>query len=300
MVWGCGRQSFCLVTSESKSKTNEAERLNTQLRYQYMSTKEALEALEPDSRSAKRVERKLARIADDFIRSNLGLATLAARPFTGGGRSQEDRDDYKAAAAGAMWEAFLSWDPEKGSFSTWSRRFRDGAVRRAVNTVESPEISYGDFSARPAVLRAVAELEAAGEDSTDISAVAEAAGVTKGVAERVMMARPTSLPGTSGDEDGNSQDRHIQLQAPSEQLQGGSSDIPDAVKDALNTLTPLELWVYARAHGFDGAAPQPKVRIAASIGVGRNPVSKALLAAEAKMEDMLDGADLALMGLAVA
>ena len=76
-------------------------------------------------------------------------------------------------------------DPEQAPFGSFSRVYIEGAVKRAVRNNEAPEISYGDFCSQPKVTQAKEALEARGADASDLEAVAEEAGVTKTLVERV-------------------------------------------------------------------------------------------------------------------
>ena len=225
---------------------------------------------DPKSRQAVRLQRKLDRIAGEFVLLNKGLAGAVAKTFTGMS-GKADADDYVSAGLMGLWEAFRTWDPEQATFGTFSRVYIEGAVKRAVRNNEATEISYGDFSARPKVTQAREALEAAGCDSTDLSAVAEQAGVTKALAERVTKERPTSLDAPVGD--GVTRGDLISEPAATSVL---DEENPEALMETITALelSPVENWVAIRRYGLDGIPAQNQISIARTIGYGRQSLQR--------------------------
>jgi DNA-directed RNA polymerase sigma subunit (sigma70/sigma32) len=242
---------------------------------------------------AVRLERKLDRVKDNFAKSNWGLSISFAREFfPHGDANHANSDDYVGAALMGMWEAFTRWDPSKGSFSHWSRMFIEGHTKRAVQALEAPEGSYGDFTARPKVRAAKARLETElGRTPTDTE-IAAACGETPELVGRALAARPVSLDTPVGEDEGTLGDIVVggigldfhrnkdpfaamfdDLDAP-----GGQGALT-VIKQA--ALTPTELWVIARHHGLDGASPESLLRIGEVIEKGRQTVQRHSAKAEA-------------------
>lgn len=98
---------------------------------------------------AESLKRDRDAIGSQFIEQNLPYARKLAGKWARVAPS--NRDDYLAAAYEKLWAAFLSWDPAKGTFSTWARSHIEGGVRREVSRQEFGERSYDDFNARPLI-----------------------------------------------------------------------------------------------------------------------------------------------------
>jgi RNA polymerase primary sigma factor len=249
-------------------------------------------------RAAARLERKLARVKDDFAKSNWGLAVSFAREFfPHGDANHANSDDYVAAALMGLWEAFGRWDPEKGSFSHWSRMFIEGATKRAVQALEAPEGSYGDFTARPKVRAAKARLETElGRLPTDAE-IAAVCGETPELVNRALAARPVSLDTPVGEDEGTLGDlvtggigldlgaNKDSFAAMFDELDGSGLQTTLSVLGRAE-LTPTELWVVARHHGLDGASPESLLRIGEVIEKGRQTVQRHSAKAETAIRSL--------------
>lgn len=265
---------------EETSTTSRHER-NAALRHEYTATEKLLAevtASDIEPRKARRIERRLERIAAEFVQLNGGLAGNSARTFTHSGT--QDGEDYLSSAMMGLWEAFLQWDPEQATFGTFSRVYIDGSVKRAVRSCEAPEISYGDFTARPKIKQAAQVVKDAGGDETDAAAVAAEAGLSEQMVERATRARPTSLDAPVGEDTTVGDSVADESSYGTEQAELSRSDI----ESALSELTPVELWVILRRDGIDGWPGQTYVNMVRELGLGRQSIQRAAYRAEAKIE----------------
>lgn len=226
---------------------------------------------DPQSRQAARLQRKMDRIANEFAWENRGLAGTVAKTFAVGPNAAQDSEEYYAAGMMGLWEAFRIWDPEQAKFGFFSRIYIEGAVKRAVRNAEAAEISYGDFSQRPKVTQAIKAIDAQGGDATNLDRIAEEAGVSRSIAERVTMQRPTSLDVQVGDE----MTLGDVVAKTTVDFDGEEIDV-DLLAETLDSLhlPAVDNWVAIRRYGLDGATPQNQISIARSIGYGRQSLQR--------------------------
>lgn len=263
------------------TRDNKRHQNNVRLKTDWVAFKAQLDEAEAAGldRLARRLQRKLSRIGDEFVQENWGLVIREAKGFFPyGDASHQDSEEYVEAAALGMWEAFLIWDPAKGSFGTFSKLYIQGQTKRAVRAAESPEISYGDFSARPRVRAAIARLEDQGLDTTDIALIAAESGESPELVSRVLAARPTSLDVTVGDDENQTLSDIVAAPQTDVDL---NIDVSDLI--AASGLSPAELWVYVRNSGIDGAPPRPLAAVGKQIGIGRQTVQRLNTSARSKV-----------------
>lgn len=266
-------------------KAKEFARENARLRSEYVAAEQELQSCDAGSVAARRLQRRMGRLADEFVNLNRVLAWEASKQFSGGVRPC-DFDDVLAAALAALWDAFLSWDPAKGSFSTWSRLHRDGAAKRAAGKILFPELTYHDFMDRRDIL-AARESAPAGASTEEI---AELAGVPVTVVERVHQAERSKVrvDQPAGDDDGASVGDL--LAAP--EVDPPSVDESELlIEPAVQTLSPLELWVFVRSHGLDGLPVQNGTDIARMLGYYRDAVGRVRNTAREKVTAVITGVD---------
>lgn len=68
-------------------------------------------------------------------------------------------DDLSQEGIGALIEAAETFDPTRGTWSTWAYRKIHSAVLRALHSSDFPYLSHREFAERPAVIRARDRLE---------------------------------------------------------------------------------------------------------------------------------------------
>ena len=264
-------------------KKQAIDQRNARLRFEYLAAEATLQDSEPGSRAAVRAKRLMERTANEFVQANDALAYEASKTFMAG-NSSDVADDLQSAARLALWEAFLSWNPEKGSFSTWSRLFREGAARRQAGHLLYPGISYDDFVQRPEIIAAVDEAGA----GASVEDIAQIAGVSEGLVERVLLANRSvrSLDAPILSESGDARSVSDTL---ADEVSEPEEDHREYVAAALEVLSPLELWIFVRANGLDGAIPQQGKHIAAGLGYHRDAVNRVRREADAKVTAVLTG-----------
>lgn len=144
------------------------------------------EACEKQSADVDRLKRERDAVGTRFIEQNLPYARKLVSKWSRVAPS--NRDDYLAAAYEKLWSAFLSWDPTKGTFSTWARSHIEGGVRREVNRQEFGERSYDDFVARPQVVAAKERLAEQLGRSPSLSELRAATGIPESEVTALLVA----------------------------------------------------------------------------------------------------------------
>lgn len=236
---------------------------------------------------ASRCERAMRRIEEDVLKLNRGLTVGRARRFAVD-RAVSDSDDYIAVAAAALWQAFIEWNPSKGTLSTFAVPYIDGSVRRSVAAIEAPEISYGDWTAGPKVRAEAARIEHRTGRKATAEEIASTLSLTVTLVERVLMQRPTSLDAPVGDGESKrgdlvgdeSDDVHDTAFADAE-------DPFEIIERASGALNDRELFVIARRFGLDAGRTQSLNEIAQTIGTSREAVRRAETSAKPKLERAL-------------
>jgi DNA-directed RNA polymerase sigma subunit (sigma70/sigma32) len=233
---------------------------------------------------AARHEREMRRIEDAFIRRNRGLAVSVAKPFASGGRSSSYAEDYINAAWAKLWEAFLMWDPAKGTFATFSRMYITGDVLREVHINEDHEKSYGDFTATPKVRATQVRLERQLGRAPTFAEIAEACGETVTLVERSLMPRASSLDTPVGD---GEMTRGDLVSETGQGLPGFEID-DDVDEDMVlahlsGKLDDAELFVMLRRHGLDGAPAQSLTEVGLHLERNRESVRRLESSAKRKL-----------------
>lgn len=213
-----------------------AER-NIMFRYAYLELETEL-ADTTDPVTCRRLQRRLDAIGSDVVNANLGLIYKIARrfkSFTG------DGDDYVAVSSLGFWEAFTTWDPNKGSLTHWAWQICEGRVRRAVAADEHPG-SYTAWCNRPQVRAAHQELSARLGREATADEIAEHLGMTSLAVQQALAARPLSLEAVT---------EHVELVG---SLTYQGDDLLDMVAGRVEDLTAAQLVLLLRTRGEDGVA----------------------------------------------
>lgn len=233
---------------------------------------------------ARRCRRAMDRIQDEFFRANSGLAYDAARPFLTQA-SRTNHDDYIQAARMGLLKAWPMWDPKKGTFGTFSRPYAEGEVNRTVRAYEHAHISYSDHTAAPKVRIAEEALKAKLDRTPTAAEVAEKAGVTLGIVERVRAQRPVSLDAPLGSDGEDTRagivaDKAAKIPGAAGIELGGLDEEQEAeVLSALRDLPANQAAVCALYYGLAGTVPQTYAEIAETIGGSRESIRSAADAA---------------------
>ncbi|MEO3826558.1 sigma-70 family RNA polymerase sigma factor [Actinomadura sp. B10D3] len=208
----------------------------------------------------RQAERDLEDVMSEIIEANFGLVQGYVAMFTSGPSAQVE--DFESAGKVGLLCAISSYDPARGSFANWAFKPIQREVLRAVRDADHPNLNFGDFEKRPAILAAErACLEEAGPyGRADYAEVAKRAGVTEAQVHRVLsppLLETLSLP--AGDDGDLWEDR----------LADSSPSIEDrvlfrldlsAVDQSLSKLQPRERYVLARRFGLNGE-PEQSLRI---------------------------------------
>lgn len=273
----------CGPTGLPASEGNPKHRLNAELRRQYLDVEARISEAEATGSTTSTIERlrkRADRILGEFCQANKGLVINPAKRFRRlDGNSSED---YAQAGFEGLVRSFLTWDPAKASFATWSRANISGEVRREVRRHEHPGISYSDWTARVTVLSAVHSLADSLGRAPTHEEVATRTGYTATLVERVRAPKPDSLDRPVGD--GES----VLGDIVSARLADVSSDDdPEQwlvrLGDTTTELSALELLALIRRVPLDGAPPQSLVEIADAFGIGREMLRRAEVRARAKL-----------------
>lgn len=259
---------------------------NAQLRTEYRTLETTAAAAEArgDATDAAQLRSKMSQLAARFISLNDGLIGPVVSRYRLD-RSRDNWQDYAQAGRLGLWEAFLKWDPDRGTtFGGFSRPYIDGRVRRAVARYEHNGKSYEDFCAVPKIRQLVDEHDLDGTDTELISSLTGdqhgTAKITAKTIEVALMGAPSSLDAPVGDDNGAT--RGELVAAP--QIDTGSLDLdPRMLRDVTQDLTARELWLVLRRGVFhDGRFPldgssvdSDYYQLADMLGDGREGLRKA-------------------------
>lgn len=244
---------------------------NTEMRRRYIELQDELSSLDDQhGRKARRIRWKLDHIANEFAAANDRLARHFSRKVLRG--KSGDEDCLQAARLG-LWQAFLRWDPDKGTFGTWSKEYISGNAMRAARWEQHPELSYADSNVASRVLAEAARWRTEhGRDATP-EELAQIAGCGVGSVKRILTPKPKRLDASAGSEgDATLGD----LIADISDGGGDPADFFDAFEaeaelpsDVVAELSALELVYFLRRIGADGLRAQNRNQIGALFGLGR-------------------------------
>lgn len=136
-----------------------------------------------DASGAARLRSERDAVGQRFAAQNLAYARHLAGRWAK--VSPGNSEDYLAAAYEKLWAAFFSWDPERGTFSTWARSHIEGGVRREVARQEFSEKSYEDFNTRPRLTAAAESLRERLGRAPSSSELQAETGIPVGVVEKL-------------------------------------------------------------------------------------------------------------------
>lgn len=158
-------------------KASPAAERNARLHQEYTKLKDDLEAAGStgDSKLQARLTNKLDLLGGEFFTANQSYARSLAFKWSGNNRS--NGEEYLATAYEKLWAAFVSWDPSKGTFTTWARSHIEGGVRREVRRQEFGERSYDDFTARQQIASMVEKLRESTGRTPSIDELVAATGI---------------------------------------------------------------------------------------------------------------------------
>lgn len=218
-------------------------------------------------------------VATEFFLANRGLAVAMARPFLAPG--DMNGDDYISAAALGLWEAFLKWDPTKGTtFGTFSRQYIKGRLVRGVRVTEFGHISQTDFNRRKEIRDTITRMtDELGRAATH-QEVASVLGLTVDAVRRAIAPVAASLDVPVGDGEKTLGDM---LGPDPMSIRSTDLDDQDNVDRMLDELNELEMWLVCARGELMGTPPQSLAEIADEIGVGREITRRAEAKAKARL-----------------
>jgi RNA polymerase sigma factor (sigma-70 family) len=191
--------------------------------------------------------------------------------------------DY--AALLGLWEAFTTYQPGAGRFSSWAYRVVTRHVQKAVATTEYPTLSQSDFEKRGRVMKAVKQLTTETHTPT-LEEIAHTAKVTRTATARVL--NPTQTTSLDKYRGNPAQNLSLSDLIPAvdnveQQVLDGMYQT-DTLERLTRILTPRELHVVVRRCSFDGLEPENNAQIGARLGVTREQVRKLFASALIKIE----------------
>lgn len=166
----------------------------------------------------------------------------------------QDRDEYRAVAEAALWEAARTWDAARGPFGAWAILVVRSALIEELRHRTS-RLSRADFRMRRQVLAAL------GNGATNEQAAA-ATGTTVGAVERIVAAEQQLEALPDDDVLAAVGEDAAGLELPVEQL-AVIADLRDR-------------WTIIRHLGLDGAPPQSLRDIADALGESRPTTTRRL------------------------
>lgn len=141
-------------TASSGSGIHEQNRADRD-RYVVLEAQRATAADAGDTHTVKVLTDELVAIGTRFVQRNRRLGMKVANQWSPKGNSNVE--DYESSALAALWQSFLTWDPDQSTFGTWSRSFISGDVRRQVALLDRKK-KYGVFVLVPQIRKATREL----------------------------------------------------------------------------------------------------------------------------------------------
>lgn len=245
--------------------TVQYQELNRELRKEWL-------ALEDSTEDPRMLRIRRDRIANQVVEVNDKLLWASVQSYIR--MRPEIADDLHAAAATELWRAFLQWDPEAATLSTYSRAYITGAVRREVAKHDYPHLTYDEFTLRGNLLKMQKKMkDQLGREPTT-GELAKKLKVSEQLVERAFAPRATSL-----DQPVGSSDDRTTLGAMLED----ESDLPaddapnlDALLDAdvASELDPVDVLTHLMVTGAGVSYPASSVEVAAQLNVGQSGVPK--------------------------
>lgn len=239
-------------------------------------------------------EHDLARCLDElnavgtlFVQYNMGLAGVLVNRYARR-VSSENLDEALGACMEALWSCFITWDPDRASFGTWSRRALQGVLWREVERWEHPERTYHEGLDIRSALRAAEDLRQELQRDPTLAEVAEHCGIPVGRLEalysRSVCSIDTPITGDAGnnidgdtlsDDAGDWDDNTWTVL----DILGTSGDVEEdvwlrALAAATVELDALGLYLVLVRKGLHGWNPENLPEIAAVTGIGREIVRR--------------------------
>jgi DNA-directed RNA polymerase specialized sigma subunit len=171
-----GKESMSSATARERNAVLHAT-------YHRLTDEIAQATADGDTRLVTRLTYQRDRVGAEFFTENRPYAKNLAAKWSGPNRSMAD--EYLATAYEKLWQAFLSWDPTKGAFTTWARSHIEGGVRREVRRQEFGERSYDDFTARAQVTPVIERLRTELGRTPSIAEIVASTGVDESEVTRL-------------------------------------------------------------------------------------------------------------------
>ncbi|QKW33512.1 sigma-70 family RNA polymerase sigma factor [Actinomadura sp. NAK00032] len=241
----------------------------------------------------RKAERDFDDLTYEILTANYGLVRQYVAMFTT--RSVEHSEDFESAGkVGLLW-AISSYDPARGSFSSWAFKPIQREVLRAVRDADHANLTLGDFEKRPAILAAERGfIEEHGADTpVDYADIAGRAGVTEAQVRRVLA--PARLESLQSPHRGQDED----VVAWEDRLTDPSLNLEEEVlvrfhlrallTEGLPRLDARERYVLTRRFGLDGGREQSLRILGEQLGLSREGVRQIQQKALAKLKGPVAG-----------
>lgn len=225
-------------------------------------------------RQIRILQRQIDGVTAQIVSANVVLVRSYTRRF-GGTASADEHSDFESAGLLGLMRAVDSYDPESGGFGQWAFKPIRREVLRTVRRTDHQNISLGDFEKRPAIMRALRQLEGADKSyRPSAEEVAVLAGVTAAQATRVITPpQISSIDRSAAGVDGTPLADLIELGDCSPEATVISQLTVEALETfALKVLDPRALYVIIRRFGLDGEPGETLASIGATLGVSREAV----------------------------
>lgn len=246
----------------------------------------ACDAVGEQDRQVRRLRRRLDDVTAQIVEYNMGLVRSYTRRFNGTA-SADDRAEFESAGLLGLMRAIDSYDPDSGVFGQWAFKPIQREVLRSVRDTDHPNLNLGDFEKRPAILRALRQLQGIDEAyQPSDEEVAAAAGVTVAQVRRVLAPpRLTSMHQSAGeDETGELGDTIASSDPAVEATVISKLALVALERFGLKALDPRELYVIVRRFGLDGEPIDKLADIGESLDLSREAVRQIESKALAKLQ----------------
>jgi RNA polymerase primary sigma factor/RNA polymerase nonessential primary-like sigma factor len=278
------------ATDDYRARNNElfSRRMRLQERLADLRTKADAGEIDTFSEAAlRRTEREFEDITHEIMVTNYGLVRRYVAIFTS--KCNEHSEDFESAGkVGLLW-AISSYDPARGSFSSWAFKPIQREVLRAVRDADHPNLNVGDFEKRPVILAAAQAFSVDfGPDAPlDYADIARRAGATEAQVRRVLDApRLDSLQasgGGHGEEEIPWEDRLADPSPSVEEEVLLRFDLRTVSDRGLPSLDARERYILTRRFGLDGGPAELLHIIGDELGLSREGVRQIQQKALAKL-----------------
>lgn len=298
-------------TSPEEAPAEEFREFNSALRLRFLECNVRIQAAkanhDPNAEQVARRDREA--IAGLFVEKNTRLARSLASPMTR--MAVDGGEEYVQAAVLGLWEAFVGsdpdavdgvivaddgtlhptggWDPAKGTFATWAKKFISGRVARSVRASEGggTGISYNTWGQKPLVDASRRELTEELGHTPSYAQIAERAGLTEETVRVCSQDKPVSLQARLGGDDNDGTLGDLIANSATQSTSPGTDWGTEILTSATDGMRTVDLMVLLLRTGVTSDRPRSVVQTADRLGIKRGQAQNALDRAKVQLATSL-------------